>query len=62
MQSMGSMNGNSESQKQSKMMMYMMIVFIGIASFQLPSAIALYWVITNAFSVVQTLIIKKVGK
>ena len=62
MQSMGSMNGNSESQKQSKMMMYMMIVFIGIASFQLPSAIALYWVVTNAFSIVQTLIIKKVGK
>ena len=47
---------------QAKMMMYMMLVFIGIASFQLPSAIALYWVVTNAFSVIQTLIIKKVGK
>ena len=62
MQSMNTMSGNSEQQKQSKMMMYMMLVFIGIASFQLPSAIALYWVITNAFSVIQTLIIKKVGK
>ena len=62
MQSMNTMSGNSEQQKQSKMMMYMMLVFIGIASFQLPSAIALYWVVTNAFSVIQTLIIKKVGK
>ena len=61
MQSMKS-TGNSETQKQTKMMMYMMIVFIGIASFQLPSAIALYWVVTNAFSVLQTYIIKKVGK
>ena len=62
MQSMSTMSGNSEQQKQSKMMMYMMLVFIGIASFQLPSAIALYWVVTNAFSVIQTFIIKKVGK
>ncbi len=60
--SMSSMSGNSEQQRQSKMMMIMMIVFIGIASFQLPSAIALYWVVINAFSVIQTLIIKKVGK
>ena len=62
MQSMNNTSGNTEQAKQSKMMMYMMIVFIGIASFQLPSAIALYWVVTNAFSIVQTLIIKKVGK
>ena len=60
--SMGSMSGSSEQMKQSKMMMIMMMVFIGIASFQLPSAIALYWVITNAFSVVQTFIVKKVTK
>lgn len=59
--SMSTMSGSTEQQKQSKMMMYMMIVFIGIASFQLPSAIALYWVITNAFSVVQTFIIKKLS-
>ena len=48
-------------QKQSKMMMIMMMVFIGIASFQLPSAIALYWGVTNIFAVAQTFIIKKVG-
>ena len=60
--SMSSMSGSSEQMKQSKLMMIMMMVFIGIASFQLPSAIALYWVVTNAFSVVQTLIVKKVSK
>lgn len=62
LQSMSTMSGNSEQQQQSRMMMIMMLIFIGIASMQLPSAIALYWVATNAFSVVQTLIIKKVGK
>ena len=62
LQSMSTKSGNSEQQQQSRMMMIMMLIFIGIASMQLPSAIALYWVATNAFSVVQTLIIKKVGK
>lgn len=51
----------TESGIQSKYMMIFMTVFIGIASIQLPSAIALYWVVTNAFNVVQTLIFKKVG-
>jgi YidC/Oxa1 family membrane protein insertase len=62
LQSMNTMSGNSEQQQQSRMMMIMMLIFIGIASMQLPSAIALYWVVTNAFSVIQTFIIKKVGK
>ena len=60
--SMNTMQGNSDQQKQSKYMMILMIVFIGIASIQLPSAIALYWVVTNAFSVIQTLIIKRSSK
>lgn len=59
--SMGSMAGNTEQMKQTKYMLIFMTVFIGIASVQLPSAIALYWVVTNAFSVVQTSIIKKRG-
>ena len=57
--SMSSMSGNSEQQKQTKYMMMFMVVFIGIASIQLPSAIAFYWIVTNAFSVVQTFIMKK---
>lgn len=60
--SMSSMSGNSEQMKQTKFMLIFMMVFIGIASIQLPSAIALYWVVTNAFSVAQTYIIKKKGK
>ena len=59
--SMGSMSGNSEQMKQSKFMMIFMTIFIGIASIQLPSAIALYWVVTNAFQVAHTFILKKRG-
>lgn len=59
--SMGSMPGSSEQQNQTKYMLIFMTVFIGIASVQLPSAIALYWVVTNAFSVVQMYLLKKRG-
>lgn len=52
---------NTEQGKQSKFMLIFMTGFIGIASLSLPSAIALYWVVTNAFNVVQTLILKKRG-
>ncbi len=51
--------GNAEQEKQMKMMTTFMIVFISIASFSLPTAIALYWVVTNGFNVVQNLVIKK---
>ena len=56
--SMSSM-GNATQQKQMKMMTGFMLVFISIASFSLPTAIALYWVVTNGFSVVQNLIMKR---
>lgn len=59
--SMSSMGGSSEQMKQTKYMLIFMTVFIGIASIQLPSAIALYWVVTNAFNVFQMAILKKVG-
>jgi YidC/Oxa1 family membrane protein insertase len=59
--SLSSMSGSSEQMKQSKYMLIFMTVFIGIASVQLPSAIALYWVVTNAFNVVQILFLKKRG-
>jgi len=51
--------GNSEQQKQMQFMTTFMIIFISIASFSLPTAIALYWVVTNGFNVIQTLILKK---
>lgn len=59
--SMSSMSSSPEQVKQTKYMLIFMTVFIGIASFQLPSAIALYWVVTNAFNVVQMEIMKKRG-
>lgn len=58
-QSMGSMSGNPEQVKTTKYMLVFMTVFIGIASFQLPSAIALYWVVVNAFNVIQMLVLKR---
>jgi len=55
-----SMNtGSSEQQNQMKFMSTFMIIFISIASFSLPTAIALYWVVTNGFNVIQTLIFRK---
>lgn len=59
--SMSSMSSSPEQVKQTKYMLIFMTVFIGIASFQLPSAIALYWVVTNAFNVIQMELMKKRG-
>ncbi len=52
---------NSEQQKQMQFMTTFMLVFISIASFSLPSAIALYWCATNGLNVIQTIIFKKLG-
>ena len=49
-----------EANNQMQFMVKFMIVFIGIASLSLPTAIALYWIVTNGFAVVQNLILKKV--
>lgn len=59
--SMSSMSSSPEQVKQTKYMLIFMTVFIGIASFQLPSAIALYWVVTNAFNVIQMELMKRRG-
>ncbi len=50
---------NDEMQQQMQFMMNFMIIMICIASFSLPTAIALYWIVTNAFAVVQNYIINK---
>ena len=57
--SMNNSTGNTDQEKQMKMMTGFMLVFITIASFSLPTAIALYWVVTNGFNVIQNLVIKK---
>ena len=46
------------AEKQTKMMLIFMTVFIGFASLSLPTAIALYWIVTYAFMILQTYIIK----
>jgi len=45
--------------KSMKMMSTFMIVFISIASFSLPTSIALYWIVSNGFTIVQNLLLKK---
>ena len=57
--SMSGQNQNSEMQQQMKFMFTFMILMISVASLSLPTAIALYWIITNGFAVVQNIIIKK---
>lgn len=51
---------NPEMVGQMKMMFTFMIVMISVASLSLPTAIALYWIVTNGFAVIQQLIIKKI--
>ena len=48
-----------EAQSQMKIMLYVMLFLISYASLTLPTALAFYWVITNAFIIVQNLIINR---
>ena len=51
--------GNEEQAKQMKMMSNFMTVFILIVSFSLPTSIALYWIVSNGFTVAQNYLMKK---
>lgn len=51
--------GNSEQAKQMQMMSRFMLVFISIMSFNLTSAIGIYWITSNTFTIVQNLIVKR---
>ena len=53
-------NQNNEMMQQMNTMLIFMIVSISIASFSLPTAIALYWIVVNAFAVFQNYIVKKI--
>lgn len=50
--------GNSDQDKQMELTMKFMIVFISVASLSLPTALALYWIISNGFVIVQNMILK----
>ncbi len=54
-----SMGGNAEQAKQMKMMSIFMVVFVSLISFSLPTSIALYWIVSNGFTIIQNLILKK---
>ncbi len=56
--SMNQSTGNEEQDKQMGMMMKFMIIFISIASLSLPTALALYWIISNLLTMIQNVYIK----
>lgn len=56
---MNTSTGNKEQDKQMEMTMKFMIVFISVASLSLPTALALYWIVSNGFMILQTLILKR---
>lgn len=56
---MNTASGDEMQQKQMKMMSTFMMIFICIASFSLPTSIALYWIVSSGFTVVQNLIVKR---
>ena len=59
MKNMNSAGMNEEQMSQMKTMNYFMIAFISFASFSLPTAIALYWIVSSGFTVIQNLILNK---
>ena len=52
-------SGDPNQAKQMKMMSTIMVVFITFVSFSLPTSIALYWIVSNGFTVVQNILMKK---
>ena len=56
---MNAATGDANQQQQMKMMSIFMVIFIGIASFSLKTSIALYWIVSNGFTIIQNLILKK---
>lgn len=54
--------GTPDQVKQTKTMLIFMTIFIGFASFSLPTAIGLYWIVTYAFIIIQTLVVNYFDK
>jgi len=52
-------DSNSEMVQQTKMMTYITMFMIIIASLSLPTALALYWIVNNTFAIIQNAILKK---
>ena len=56
---MNTKTGNEMQDKQMQFTMKFMVVFIAIASLSLPTALALYWIVSNAFMIFQNVVLKK---
>ena len=61
------LNGNNnsvsaEQEKQMKIMQNVMVVMMTITAFSISSGIAIYWVTSNLFTIVQNLIVKRGAK
>ena len=54
-----SRNQMGDQAKQMNMMFNIMIIMIFVTSFSMSTSIILYWIVSSAFSIVQTLIIKR---
>jgi len=50
---------NKEQEQQMKTMMNMSVIFIIIASFTMSTGIELYWIVSNGFTVIQNLLVKR---
>lgn len=53
---------SKEQEAQMKMMTNMMMIFMAITAFTISSGIAMYWIVSNLFTIVQNLIVKRGGK
>ena len=50
---------SKEQEQQMKLMTNMMLIFIAIASINISTGIAIYWITNNTFTIIQNLIVKR---
>lgn len=50
---------SKEQKKQTEFMMKFSIIMIGFVSFSLPTAISIYWISSNLFTIIQNIIVKR---
>jgi len=53
---------SQEQEKQMKMMSRFMVIFMTFVSFSISAGIAIYWITSNVFTIIQNLIVKKERK
>ena len=53
---------NKEQEQQMKSMTKIMVVLMTFTSFSISSGIAIYWVTSNVFTIVQNLLVKRMKK